>query len=155
MKRDVQFVRAVDARFDRVCDVFRSDPTRVLGDTVNDDGEIVANLIAHLGGTEVNRDIRIEIVAFDEPVGVAPGAHLLLRGDASHHPDLFPHLEARIDVIPMSNDRTALFFVGTYKPPFGILGGAADGVALHRYAEESLMRWFDGVVRRAESAARA
>jgi hypothetical protein len=69
----------------------------------------------------------------------------MLRGDASRYPDLFPHLEARLDAVPVAAERTALFLIATYKPPMGILGGAADAMVLHRFAEESLSNLLNGV----------
>ena len=119
MKRDVQFVQAIDASYEDVRNLLRDRTYWVL---CGSDEPVVA-LEARLGGTEITRDMDVEIVAFDEPAGVAAGAHLLFRGDASKHPDLFPHLEARLDAVPISDERTALFLVSTYKPPLGVLGG--------------------------------
>ena len=102
-------------------------------------------LIAHLRGTEVSRDVVIEDITFDEPGGSADGAHLMFSADASRHPDLFPHLEARLDAIPVSEGRTALFLIATYKPPLGIVGGAMNTLGLHRFAEDSLNDLFDRI----------
>jgi hypothetical protein len=147
VKRDVQFVKAVDTPFAQVRDRMRNGPGSLLGTVV--DGSVVATLRAHVGRTEVVRDMVIEIVAFDEPSETtASGAHLLFRGDASRHPDLFPHLEARIDVVPIAPLRTALFFTATYKPPLGLMGGTADALVLHRLAEESLSGLLDDVAAR-------
>ncbi len=143
MKRDVRFVTAVDVPYERVRDRLRDEPESLLGSAA--EGAIVTTLHAHLGRRRVSRDMRIELVAFDEPLGAASGAHLLFRADASRNPDLFPHLEARLDAVPIAAERTALLFSATYKPPLGLLGGAVDAAVLHRFAEESLSRFLDDV----------
>lgn len=144
MKRDVQFVKAIDVPYEQVRDRLRDDPESLFTPGPTDEGPVV-RLVAHVRGTEVARDAQLEIVAFDEPSGVAAGSHLMLRADASRHPGLFPHLEARLDAVPVSIDRTALFLIATYKAPFGLVGGAADATILHRLAEESLGNLLDGV----------
>lgn len=137
-RRDVQFVRVIDAPYTKVRDRLRFDPATILGEGRADDGRITSPLCATLRGQTVERELLLEVVAFDEPDGLATGAHVVLRGDACHHPDLFPHLEARFDVVPVSDGRTALFFVATYTPPLGVVGAALDALALHRFAERSL-----------------
>ena len=69
----------------------------------------------------------------------------MFSADASRHPDLFPHLEARLDAIPVSEGRTALFLIATYKPPLGVVGGAMNSLGLHRFAEDSLNDLFDRI----------
>jgi hypothetical protein len=149
MKRDAQFVKAVDVPYPQVRDRLRDDPASVFHPGAAE-GRIAARLVAHLRGTAVARDIEIEIVAFDEPSGLAAGAHLMFRADASRHPDLFPHLEGRLDAVPVSATRTALFLIATYKPPLGVVGGAADALVLHRFAEESLSGLLDAIAGRLE-----
>lgn len=151
MKRDVQFVRAIDGSYPVVRDRFRQHPETILSGVEGEGGRAIAALTARLGGRETSRDVIVEVIAFDEPAGAAPGTHILLRGDASRHPDLFPHLEARIDLVPATENRTAVFFIGTYKPPFGVVGGAIDALALHRFAEAALQGWFEEIVDRLEA----
>ncbi len=138
-RREVQFVITIDAPYGAVRDRLRDDPAALFGDARAEDGRTIAQLAATLRDRPIERDMLIEIVTFDEIEGAAPGSHLVFRGDASAHPEMFPHLEGRLDAMPMGDDRTALFFVGTYTPPLGPVGAAADAVALHRFAEESLL----------------
>ena len=145
MRRDVQFVKAIDRPYVDVRDALADDPA-ILGDADTDG--IAAHLNTRVGGTDLTRTMRVEIVEFDEPAGQPARCTLIFRGDAVHHAELFPHLEARLDAVPISEERTALFFVGTYKPPMGLLGGAVDALALHHRAEESLRGWFGSVTSR-------
>lgn len=153
MKRDVQFVRALDAPYELVRDAVRADPQRMLGGRPIGEGRVEVPLTATLRGREVSRSVNLDVVAFEEPEGASAGSYLLMRADAVRRPDLFPHLEARLNVVPIDDDRTALFLVATYKPPLGIVGGAADALAMHRLAEESLNRLFDGIADRILGAA--
>ena len=138
-KREVQFVVTIDAPYSAVRDRLRDDPGAIFGDSRAEDGRTIAHLAATLRDRPVERDMLIEVVTFDEVEGAARESHLVFRGDASEHPELFPHLEGRLDAMPMGTERTAMFFVGTYTPPLGPVGGAVDAVALHRFAEESLL----------------
>jgi len=153
VKRDVQFVRSLQARYSAVKAILRDRATEVLGGTRCDADAVEVSLTASVRGTDMSRPVRIEVTGFDEPAGAATGAHLHLRGNAVRRPGLFPHLECRINAVPVAEDRTALFLVATYKPPLGMLGGLADALALYRFGESSLERWFHEVVDRIEADA--
>lgn len=152
MKRDVQFARSLRVRYPLVRALLRDRPTALLGGTRCAAEAVEVPLTTLLRGTEVSRMVRIEVTGFDEPAGTAVGSHLLLRGDAARRRWLFPHLECRIDAVPISDDRTALFLVATYKPPLGVVGGLADALALYRFGESSLERWFQGIGDRIEAS---
>ncbi len=142
MKRDLQFVRTIDAPYEGVRDRLRDDAPGLLG--VGRD-PIRATLSAGLRGTAITREVAIEVVGYDEPDTAAAGAHLMFRADDARRPGMFPHLEARLDAIPAAADRTALFLIATYKPPMGMLGGAADAALLHRVAARSLSGLFERI----------
>lgn len=145
MKRDIQFLRTIDVPYERVRDHLRDHAASVLGDGGD---PIRASLMAQVSSTTVSREVEIEIVGFDEPEGSAAGANLIFRADALRHADLFPHLEARLEVLPVAEDRTALFLSATYKPPLGVVGGAANTIGLHRVAGQSLRSLFDEIADR-------
>ena len=148
----MQFVRSLRVRYPAVRELLRDRPTELLGGTRCGAEAVEVPLTALLRGTEVSRPVRIEVAGFDEPAGTKVGSHLLLRGEAARRPALFPHLECRIDAVPIGDDRTALFLVATYKPPLGVVGGLADALALYRFGESSLERWFQEVGDRIEAA---
>jgi hypothetical protein len=124
-----------------------------LGGVRRGDAAAEVLLTAAVRGREVSRPVLIEVTGFDEPAGADAGSHLLLRGDAVGRPGLFPHLECRIDAVPVGGEQTAVFLVATYKPPFGIVGGLADALVLYRLGESSLEGWFHDVCDRIEAAA--
>ena len=121
---------------------FSAHPATLFGTETASDGRRVVHLAASLRDRPIERDMLVEVVSFDEIEGATRESHLVLRGDASHHPELFPHLEAQLDAVPIGRHSTALFFIGTYTPPLGPVGAAADAIALHRFAEESVRGMF-------------
>jgi len=145
MKRDIQFLRTIEVPYVRVRDQLRDHASSVLGDGGD---PIRTALEARVRSTVVSREVEIEIVGFDEPAGSAAGANLIFRADALRHADLFPHLEARLEVLPAAEDRTALFLSATYKPPLGVVGGAANTLGLHRIAKQSLRSLFEDIADR-------
>jgi len=153
VKRDVQFVRALDAPYEAVRDALRDHPQRMLGGRPVGEGRVTTRVTAAVGNAEVSGEANIDIVGFDEPQGIAAGSYLLFRGDATRRPDLFPHLEARLDVVPIDEERTALFLVATYKPPLGVVGGTADALGLYHLADDALNRLFAQVCERVAAEA--
>lgn len=142
MKRDIQFVRAIDVPYEKVRDHLRDRAASLLGDGSD---PIRTTLTTRIHGTDISRDVTMQIVGFDEPASAVAGAHLMFSADASRHTDLFPHLEARLDAIPVTDQRTALFMIATYKPPLGVIGGAVNALGLHRLAQQSLDNLFDHI----------
>ncbi|MCJ7726851.1 MAG: hypothetical protein MUP76_10765 [Acidimicrobiia bacterium] len=145
MKRDIQFLRTIEAPYREVRRRLRDDAAALLGDG----GEpIRSSLVTRILNTEIAREVEIEIVAFDEPEGDASGANLMFRADALRHSDLFPHLDARLEALPVAHGQTALFLTATYKPPLGVVGGAVNTLGLHRIARQSLRALFDTIAER-------
>jgi hypothetical protein len=145
MKRDIQFLRTIEVPFERVRNQMRDHAASVLGDGGD---PVRASLTARIRSTVVSREVEVEIVGFDEPEGSAAGANLIFRADALRHADLFPHLEARLEALPVAEGRTALFMSATYKPPLGVVGGAANTIGLHRVAKQSLRSLFEDIADR-------
>lgn len=148
MRRDVQYLRTIDTPYAVVRSRLRDDAAGVFGERVDEGGRIVATVAAEFRGRHLEREIAVEVVVHESPEGPATGSHLVLRAAALEHPERYPTLEARFDALPLGEDRTALFFVAAYDPPLGWIGGAADTVALHRFAEVSMQRYFDGAAGR-------
>jgi hypothetical protein len=78
-------------------------------------------------------------------------ARLPLRWEDATHPQLFPILDAVLEVAPVHAGRrtmTQVGLLGHYRPPFGRLGGLADSVAGHGIAVESVEQFLDDLVER-------
>ncbi|MBU1227825.1 MAG: hypothetical protein KJ698_11535 [Actinobacteria bacterium] len=143
MKRDIQFARTIETPYERVRDRLRDEAAALFGGA---GPPLRTTLAARLRGTEISRDVTVEIIGYDEPHAEAVGAHLMFSADAALHGELFPHLEARIDAIPVADERTSLALIATYKPPLGVIGGAVDTLGLHHLAEHSLGDLFERIV---------
>jgi hypothetical protein len=111
--------------------------------------EVGATLHAGVGSVEVAVDVRIHVVAVSEDEGVAgmsPVLRVKLGWEASHAAALFPVMNADLSFWPLTATETQLEIDGTYRPPLGILGNAADAVLGHRIAEASVHRFLDDIV---------
>jgi hypothetical protein len=51
---------------------------------------------------------------------------------------LFPRLDADLEVMPVGEDTTQLTFSGRYDPPLGGVGRRLDKMLLHRFAQASI-----------------
>ena len=56
---------------------------------------------------------------------------------------LFPVMRADVVASSIGGGSTSLVFEGTYEPPLGPLGGAADRLILNRVAEMTVKSWLD------------
>ena len=68
-----------------------------------------------------------------------------LRWAASGGADLFPSLDADLEVAPIRPGRTQLAMSARYVPPFGTVGRVIDRAVLSRVAEATLKDFLDRV----------
>lgn len=64
-----------------------------------------------------------------------------LEWEAARAPRLFPLMKAELKVYPLTATETQLDFSGTYEPPLGLVGSAADALLGHRIAEATVHRF--------------
>ncbi len=75
--------------------------------------------------------------------------------------ELFPTLDANIELCQKDATQTELVLTGSYQPPFGRAGAVVDHLILHRVAVRTIGRFLDRVaqivtsVQPAEAVARA
>ena len=79
-------------------------------------------------------------LAHGAPVRATEQTTVPLTWRATGTPALFPVMEADLVLTAMGGGYSHLTFRGSYQPPFGILGRAADTV-LHRLAEVTVRRF--------------
>lgn len=60
--------------------------------------------------------------------------------------DLFPALDANLELRATGADTTEVVLVGSYQPPFGRAGVVLDQLVMHRMAERSLRSFLDQLV---------
>lgn len=104
---------------------------------------VATALRVNLAGIEVGADVVITVGAMTDIPKVTKlgaGARLPLVWQAAKTPRLFPVMRAELSIYPLSGAETQLDFLGTYDPPFGIVGGAIDTLVGHKLAEASVHR---------------
>ncbi|MFP5309974.1 MAG: hypothetical protein ACLGIR_10415 [Actinomycetes bacterium] len=161
MRRHITHARYVDVPFDVVAAILADDAVAVLQDSSataeRETHAAHAHLHAHLGGAEVEREVRIAVGPF-EPLGITR-VRVPLRWEAERAPALFPVAEGTLDVQAMSLHPpvTEVGITAVYEPPLGPLGTLGDTLLGHRYAEEAVSRFVREVADRvaAEAARRA
>lgn len=61
-----------------------------------------------------------------------------LRWSATGSTELFPVMQADLEVAPLGDDQSQLRFSGSYDPPLGSLGRGLDRLLLHQLAEATV-----------------
>lgn len=121
----------VDREFERVRSYVSASPECLLGDGVTS---------VHVGwaGLDLSRPIRV--TGGDLQMG-SRFARILLRWADARHPERFPVIDATLEINPaMYGQRptTQLLFFGSYRPPFGRIGAAADALFGHHLVLQSV-----------------
>lgn len=114
---------------------------------------LASALRVSVAGIEVGKSIVIRVtqvqVAPAAGEGGLPGAIKLdLEWVAETHPRLFPSMRATLVASTLSPDETRLDLFGSYDPPGGYFGSAADRVIGHRIAEACVHRFLDELASR-------
>ncbi len=81
----------------------------------------------------------------EPPSAPDPSSCFRLRWAASGGADLFPSLDADLEVAPIRPGRTQLAMSARYVPPFGTVGRVIDRAVLSRVAEATLKDFLDRV----------
>lgn len=110
--------------------------------------EVATTLRVPIGRFEIGRDVRIEVGDF-VPQRLRSG-YVPISWRAKQSAAMFPSVRAKLEVAALSLDPpvTQVSLVGSYEPPFGRIGVAADDLLGHRVAEATVHRFVADVVRR-------
>jgi hypothetical protein len=122
--------------------------TRATNGAAEREHAIGVQLRVKIGPLDVATDVRVEVGTVEGPSPSAAGHEVTafpLTWSAASSPSLFPHMQAKLLVYPLSSSETQLEFDGTYDPPFGLLGEAIDSVAGHRIAEACVLHFVQDV----------
>jgi hypothetical protein len=109
---------------------------------------LVSHLKVSIAGLEVGKNVIIRVTKVDAhapaPRHLSPEAiRLDLEWQAETHRALFPSMHASLLAYPLSSTETQLDLRGTYEPPGGVFGSAADRLVGHRIAEASVHRFLE------------
>ncbi len=89
-------------------------------------------------------DKRVEI-EFGEPYRMPSKTLLPMAWSPAGAQQLFPALDADLEVAPLGPSRTQLSISARYRPPMGAVGRALDRALLHRVAEATVKDFLDRV----------
>ena len=90
----------------------------------------------------VDKQVEIE---FGEPYRIPAKTLLPMAWRATGAEQLFPSLDADLEVAAMGPSRTQLSVSACYRPPGGVVGRAIDRALLHRVAEATVKDFLDRV----------
>ncbi len=157
MAKDLHCYEYVNRPFEQVRMVLASDAVglfdRATQTAAGRARALVSNLKVSVAGLEIGKNVVIRVAAVEQhataPGELAPGAiRLDLEWEAETTSALFPAMRASLLAYPLSATETQLDLRGTYEPPGGLLGSAADILVGHRIAEASVHRFLDEVASR-------
>jgi hypothetical protein len=126
--------------YDDVREVWLGDPLGILQRATATTlcGLFGARLHLPVGPLEVGTDIVVDLVDIEHfrAPNERPATKLAFEWCALRSPDLFPIMRASLTIYPVTPAETALELRGTYEPPLGRVGAAADAIGMHHVAKQ-------------------
>jgi hypothetical protein len=110
---------------------------------------LMASVQAGAAGITVGVNVLVQVkdIREEEAIGgLPPTTTFEIAWQAEQVPALFPTMTAEVSVTPLLSDETQVLLEGEYRPPLGLVGRAADAVALHRVAEASMHHFLREIV---------
>jgi hypothetical protein len=130
---------------ERPLDIFR----RATTSAAKRSHSVGATLHAAFAGVDIGIDVRVQMQEMRDEEGIAglsPMTRISLAWEADRATALFPVMNAELSFWPLTSTETQLEIAGTYRPPFGLLGGALDATIGHRIAEAAVHRFLGEIV---------
>ncbi|MEQ1903981.1 MAG: hypothetical protein ABL888_07360 [Pirellulaceae bacterium] len=102
-------------------------------------GNVAAGLHVTIAGIEIGKEILISVkVCPDSETNRKNELEIALEWKAATAPRLFPVMEAKLLVYPITTTETQLDFQGEYEPPMGMVGKALDAIVGRKIAEATV-----------------
>lgn len=155
--KEIRCYEYVNRPYEGIAQILKSDPVGLFHRATTAASERAENVAAKLkisvAGFEIGKDVKVEITSLDDTVHppgehIGPAITLGVRWVAASAAAFFPAMSAELRIYPLSADETQLDLVGSYTPPGGLLGSAADALAGHRIAQASVHRFLEEVAAR-------
>jgi hypothetical protein len=146
---DVQAYEYVSRPYDDVSERFQRDALGVFQRATTDAmvraQTLVSTLRAGIGPVELGVDVIVSVasIAHEANTPFGPRTRLCLAWEASQHPELFPTMDATLDIYALGPGETQLDFHGSYRPPLGVVGAALDAAIGHRIAQAAVHRFVE------------
>jgi hypothetical protein len=151
--RKLRCYQYVNRPYEAVRELFRQRPLEVFQPATASAAEranvVEASLRAGVAGLDVGVDVRVHLHAIHDEKGVAglsPVTRVTLAWEAKRAAALFPVMKADLSFFPLTSTETQLDLEGSYRPPLGVVGNAADAALGHRVAEAAVHRFLEDIV---------
>lgn len=111
---------------------------------------LVSTMRASIGPIELGVEVVVRVTAVEVERNAPRGARTRLRltWKASRDTELFPTMNATLDVYALGASETQLDLSGEYRPPLGVAGAVFDAVLGHRVAEAAVHRFVEEIAER-------
>lgn len=132
--------------FDEVEPALVTDPGGWVPHLARDADDRAQGLLAevgfHVAARRVDKEVEIE---FGDPYRITSKTVLPMTWRATGPEQLFPSLDADLEVAALGLSRTQLSISARYRPPMGAVGRVLDRTLLHRVAEATVKDFLDRV----------
>ena len=98
----------------------------------------------HLAGVPLRKSVAVE---FGVPVKTPTWAVVPITWKATYLRKVFPVMNGKIELAPVSKDETRLTVSGMYAPPLGSFGAQLDEAVMHRVAEATVKDLADAIAK--------
>lgn len=131
--------------FDRVEAALLSEPSEWIPGIARDADDAGERLLSEIGfALTADRRVDKEVeIAIGAPSRSDTQTRLPMSWTATGPTQLFPSLEADLEVASLGPSRTQISISGRYRPPLGPLGRMLDRAMLHRVAEATVKDFLD------------
>jgi hypothetical protein len=142
----VRYYLDLSVPFETAESALLSDPTEWVPGLLRDAEHRGERLLTEVGfATEARRiDKEVEI-QIGSPYRIPSKTLLPMTWKATGAEQLFPQLDADIELAALGTSRTQLSISARYRPPMGLIGRAIDRALLHRVAEATIKDFLDRV----------
>jgi hypothetical protein len=142
----IRYYLDLEIPFEDVEPALTSAPGEWVPGLAQDAGDRAERLLTEVGFDIAERRIDKQVeIGFDAPLRLPQKTLLPMWWRATTAEQLFPALEADIEVAALGPNRTQLSISARYHPPMGALGRVLDRTLLHRVAEATVKDFLDRV----------
>jgi hypothetical protein len=110
----------------------------------------VASVGLHIAGVPVHKKV---VVEFGEPARTSTWAVVPVTWKATFPETLFPVMNGKVSVAPVTNDESRLTVSGMYEPPLGKLGEELNEAVMRNVAKATVKELAQKIAQRVEKAA--
>jgi hypothetical protein len=142
----IRYYLDLEIPFEDVEPALTSAPGEWVPGLAQDAGDRAERLLTEVGFAVADGRINKEVeIGFDPPFRLTQKTLLPMWWRATAPEQLFPALEADIEIAALGPNRTQLAMSARYHPPMGAVGRVLDRTLLHRVAEATVKDFLDRV----------